>query len=223
MELAEPIVVLNELRADLMDITYNSSRDIQEINLGTPSSGNKYTDITPFYSVIQNCNDMLYNFKIMKDENRLTEDEYKERYSDVVGLRSWVYFQLGIQFGEVIYLTEPVISVEDVLKTQGQRTIDFDTLLDELIACVEDSQVSLDNYANSSLIEYYLDGYELSFFFVKKQLLLADLYLWRGDYLKAATLYRKVLATNEDQEATLNHLSYKLNCAVWYSNSTPYF
>lgn len=65
MKLAEQTIVLGELRADLMDVTMNSSVDLQEINTNTPSADNKYIDVTNYYFIIQNCNDMLAGFDDM--------------------------------------------------------------------------------------------------------------------------------------------------------------
>ncbi|MCD8164818.1 MAG: hypothetical protein LUE93_00950 [Bacteroides sp.] len=230
-ELAAQVVILNELRGDLMDITHNSSTDLQEINRGIPSKNNQYSDITPFYSVIQNCNDILYNFKIMKEDSRMSIDEYRERYSDVTALRCWVYLQLGIHFGEVIYNIDPIISIEDVLKAQDQKTVKLDELLSKLIDCMEEVNTNgtLDSYVVSPLVQEALDGYKLSDFFINKHLLLGDLYLWRGndeyDYVQAATHYREVLRRNENvANVSNNHLYYKCSVTGFRDpNNTPQF
>jgi hypothetical protein len=208
MKLAEQVVVLNELRGDLMDVTENSSVDLQEINSNTPSSSNKYCDKTPFYNIILNCNDILDNLDKMKEKNILTVEEYNERYSDVAALRSWTYLQLGIQFGKVNYITDPTVTIEDVNKSSANTEIGLDALLNKLIACME-SLPTLENYQNSPLVAYTLDGYQLKNFFINKHLLLGDLYLWNNDYLKAATQYRAVLATGENNPATNNNLIYR--------------
>ncbi|MCD8261257.1 MAG: hypothetical protein LUD15_07030 [Bacteroides sp.] len=230
-ELAAQVVILNELRGDLMDITHNSSADLQEINRGIPSKNNQYSDITPFYSVIQNCNDILSNFKMMKEDSRISMDEYRERYSDVTALRCWVYLQLGIHFGEVIYNIDPIISIEDALKAQDQKSIKLEELLDKLIDCMEEVNTNgtLENYVVSPLVQEALDGYKLSDFFINKHLLLGDLYLWRGndeyDYIQATIHYRKVLRRNENAaNVSNNHLYYKCSVTGFRDpNNTPQF
>lgn len=208
MQLAEQVVVLNELRGDLMDVTPHASAQLQEINMNTPSATNKYVNKTPFYTVIQSCNDILANFDLMLAKNRMTADEYKERYSDVAALRCWTYLQLGIQFGRVSYITDPTVTIEDVNQAVQKEPIELDELINKLISCMEQLP-SLGLYQNSPLVQYTLDGYELKNFFVNKRLLLGDLYLWRGDYLNAATQYRTVLATNETEPATSNQFKYR--------------
>jgi hypothetical protein len=220
MRLAEQMVVLNELRGDLMDVTTSASMDLQEINLKKPGSDNKYSDPTQFFSVIQNCNDILANVDLMYKSNKLTKDQYNERYSDVTALRTYVYLQLGIQFGKVPYITDPIVSIEDVQKYSESDMIGLDELIDKLIACME-GLPTLDDYVNSPLVEYTLDGYELNKFFINKHLMLADLYLWKGKYLEAATEYRKVLATDEEKSATANYITYKCRGYVWKEGETP--
>lgn len=213
MGVAEQVVVLNELRGDLVDLTSKSNKDLQEINANTPSAGNKYADPTQFYQVIQNCNDALANFKIMLDTKKLTTNEYAERYSDIASLRCWLYLQLGIQYGKVPYITDPTITLDDVTKVESLEPISFDELLSKLI----DEMVSLpmlDEYLNSPLVRYALDGYQLKNFFAQKRLILGDLYMWRGrdqqDYVNAATQYRQVLSTNESSGDNV-----KFRCSTW--------
>lgn len=62
MGLADRLVVLNELRADMLDVTANADQDLIEINQQKTSKNNYWTNVTPIYEVIQNCNDALYNF-----------------------------------------------------------------------------------------------------------------------------------------------------------------
>jgi len=218
MGLAEQVVVLNELRGDLVDLTPNSNKDLQEINSNTPSKSNTYADPTAFYKVIQNCNDALANFKIMQKESKLTKDQFNELYSDVDALRCWLYLQLGIQYGDIPYITDATVTLDDVKKAQTAELTTFDNLLDSLITEME-SLPTKEDYVNSDLVKYTLDGYSLTNFFAKKHLILGDLYMWRGksqdDYVQAATHYRTVLATNE---STGDGAKYR--CSTWPTTAT---
>ena len=198
MNLAEQTVVLGELRADLMDVTNNASIELQEISANTPSANNKYADLTNYYAVIQNCNDMLAGFDEMLANNRMTQDEYAERYSDVAAIRCWTYLQVGMYFGKLVYVTTPTVSVEDAQKLEHQAKIGLDELLPLLIECMENLP-TLDDYKNSALVQYKLDTYDLKRFFINKRILLGDLYLWNNNYREAAVQYRKFLATDEDK------------------------
>lgn len=224
MELAAPVVVLNELRGDLMDVTSRASSDLQDVNLHKPSKSNTWTDVSKFYEVIQNCNDILVNFDKMLKENRLEQDEYKERYSDVAALRCWVYLQLAVQFDKVPYITDPITDLSDIYK--AQKKLSLDEILPELITCVENLP-TLEDYQNASFVNknQTLDGYQLKPFFINKKCLLGDLYLYSDRYEDAARLYRQVLATGENLSPDQwdNFRKYRLYTFVWTSGEPNWF
>jgi hypothetical protein len=213
MDLASQVVVLNELRADLMDVTSNASTDLQEINVNKPSKDNPWSDVTKFYTVIQSCNDIMDNMNKMLVSNKMTKATYDERYSDVAALRTWVYFQLGLQFGKVPYITTPIVSASD-LDIYQDKELSLDNLVDSLIVCME-KLPTLENYSASKLVQSTIDGYSLAPFFVNKKCLMGDLYLFANRYQDAAKIYRDVMATNESGSNT----KYKI---YTYVNFTGY-
>lgn len=216
-DLATQVVVLNELRGDLMDITPNASFDLEEINYGRPSPTNPWTNVSSFYGVIQYSNDILANLDRMLQENRLISDEYAERYADVAALRTWVYLQLGLHFGEVTYLTEPVYEQAD-MAAYANKVLSLDELVPELIRCME-ALPTLEPYKVSTLIKDKIDGvYALAPMFINKRCLLGDLYLFNDQYVEAATQYRIVLGTNESGS---NTSKYKLYGYPWTSGDKP--
>lgn len=223
MELAAPTVVLNELRGDLLDVTANATTDLIEINANNPSKDNEWIDVQKFYAVIQNCNDMLYNFDLMLENNILNRTEYNERYSDVGAIRCWVYYQLGVQFGKVPYITEPVVDFRDLEKYKGNM-FDLDQLIPELIRFME-SLPTLEDYQNSKLITGNVDGYSLVPFFINKKCLLGDLYLFNNQYHEAAAIYREVLAIGEDLPADdrIQNRKNRLYSYVWTSGEVDFF
>jgi len=223
MELAGQVVVLNELRADLMDVTPNASPDLQEININAPSRDNPWSDVSKFYTVIQSCNDILHNFDLMLENNRLIQAEYDERYSDVAALRTWIYFQLGIHFGKVPYITEPVVNIDD-LNRYKDNELTLDQLVPELISCME-SLPTLEDYKGSKLVQQTLDGYSLAPFFINKRSFLGDLYLFNNQYEKAAVEYRTVLAIGEDLDATNRdcYVKNRLYTFPWTSGTPDWF
>ena len=72
--LAENVVVLNELRADLMDVTPNSTLDQVEINNHTETGANSYCDPTAFYEVILNANTIQTNLNKMLAEKKISSN-----------------------------------------------------------------------------------------------------------------------------------------------------
>ena len=201
LQLAKQYVVLNELRADLMDATLNADEDLKQVNEHTVTVDNPYADPRPFYEVILNCNDVLKNFDKMREDKKFKEDEYRQRYSDIACLRAWVYLQAGIQFGNIPYITEPLETVNDVKDESRFPRIDLGSLIDTLVKTTEGLPFKDLYPAGTSLITT-VDGYNTAKFFINKKCLLGDLYLWRSaftnssaDCRKAAENYKDVMET----------------------------
>ena len=193
--LARQIVILNELRADYMDVTPAATPELEKLNENQIDESNEWVKPLQFYAVINSCNDVLANFDKMLAENKFTLDEYNERYSDIGALRTWIYLQLLNIYGSVPYITEPLVNLSDVEKYKGQRE-NADQLLPKLIDFVLKLPM-LDDYIYSSLVSGTPNGYSLDPMFISKRLLLADLYLYNNQYAQAAHYYRLVMGTDE--------------------------
>lgn len=194
MALAEKNVILNEMRADLMTTTRNSSPFLKEISEHNVSANNPYANPKDFYVVIQNCNNVLKNFDIMLEKKRFTQEQYDQRYSDIGAIRSWVYLQLGIHYGSVPYITEPIETIEDVKNISKYPKLSFNQLLDQLVLFTENLPYK-DLYAAGSSMVINIDGYNTAKFFINKECLLGDLQLWKGNYQEAAAHYKNVMET----------------------------
>ncbi len=192
MGLADRYVILNELRGDLLDYTANANEELRQVSTHTVTAGNPYADPRPFYEVIINCNDALENFKIMVANKKMTEAEFNQRYSDIGALRSFLYLQLGIHFGEIPYVTSSLKNVDEVKNTANFPRLKFNILLDSLISFTAALPYK-DFYPSGSNLNLTVDGYQTQKFYINKKIMLADLYLWKGDYLQAASWYRQVM------------------------------
>ncbi|GEC70986.1 Starch-binding associating with outer membrane [Flavobacterium flevense] len=204
MALAEKHVILNEMRADLMTTTRNSTPYLKELSQHNVSAENPYISPKEFYEVIQNCNDILKNFDIMLADKKFTQSQYEQRYADVGCIRSWVYLQLGIHFGSVPYITEPIETLEDVQNISKYPRISFDQLIDKLVVFTE-SLTYKKLYDSQSSLVITVDTYNTAKFFINKECLLGDLNLWKGNYLAAASYYKNVLETSSNS-ANINEL-----------------
>ena len=192
MKVAKPYMLLNELRGDLMDITNNADLNLRQVSEHTATVNNPYIDPQPFYDVIVNCNDVLANFNKMYAESKLKEDEYKQRYSDVGAIRSWIYLQLGIHYGKIPYVTNPILQIQDLKDSSNFPRLALAPLIDSLVAFTERLPYS-DDYPAGTTLQTTVDGYNTNKFFINKNILLGDLYLWQGQYDKAADRYKRVL------------------------------
>lgn len=191
---AEQYVILNELRGDLMDVTPNSDKYLVELNNHTASENNPYVNPKNFYKVILNCNDVLKNFDIMLQENKLDAEEYAQRYSDVLTLRSWLYHQLSIHYNQVPYITESFMTVDDVKDLSRFPWLSLPEMTATLIETMENLPYKNEYPATSSLYTV-IDNYNTRNAFINKKFFLGDLHLWQGNYTQAATYYKDVMMT----------------------------
>lgn len=225
MNLASNYVIVNELRGDLMDVTANSDRYMKQLSNFTAKADNPYADPRPYYEVILYINDALSNFKKMREEGKLKQDEYDTRYSDLGALRSWIYLQLGTRYGEVPYVTEPVKNIDDLKNAALFPKVKLDQLIKDLISFME-ALPWKDDYPASSTLYTTVDGYSTSKMFINKYMVLGDLYLWDDNYRQAAANYKAILewatknvASNADQFFEVYRVTWNSNLAGsnWYS------
>ena len=208
MGLAEKYVLLNEMRADLMTTTRNSSPYLKELSEHNVSAENPYINPKEFYLVIQNCNDALKNFDIMLAQKKFTQSQYEQRYADIGCIRSWVYLQLGIQYGTIPYITEPIETLDDVKNSTIYPRITFNELLEKLTTFTEGFSYKKQYESGSSLV-VNVDGYNTEKFFINKECFLGDLQLWKGNYLQAAMHYKNVMESSSPTVNTFDNYRVK--------------
>ena len=204
-------VLINELRGDL--VTVNEAKavvDVQELsrsefNLET----NKYLDVKDYYSIINNCNIYLARVDTTLEKNniRLMLPEYVA----VKSVRAWTYLQLAINYNNVPYFTEPILTHSAAEEVLNKPMLTRDEILGKLIAEI----LPYENPAAYPMPAWDKDGKVLKFgygdngtevetkrLFVPIRMLLGELYLWRGDYKNAARFFYAQIAgtgTNETE------------------------
>jgi hypothetical protein len=207
MGLAEQYVVLNELRGDLTTVTATADVNLQQIDAHQVQAGNPYASPKPFYEVILNCNDVLHNFDIMLADKKLKVEEYNQRYADIATLRCWLYLQLGIHFGKVPYVTNEIADVSALDSVRNLPRFEFNQLIDTLIRKME-SLPYMQPYASSASLVTTVDGYVTNKFFINKQIVAGQLYLWKGDYRKAAVAFKAVMEAGGTGDVNTNRIAY---------------
>jgi len=211
--IADRYIILNELRGDLVSPTTNADRYLREISEHNVSADNPWADPKPFYKIIMNCNDALANFKIMLSNARMRQEEYNQRYADIIAVRAWLYLQVGIHWGNVPYVTDPLASIDDLKDSSKFPKLAFNDLLDKLIASMQG--IYLDGYtsttatgSNSNSLLTTVDGYSTGLMFINKRCLLGDLNLWRGNYSDASTQYRYVTEQGYRNDQGAGNISF---------------
>ncbi len=198
--IAERLVIVNELRGDLISPTAYMTDTLAAIaNFDDPADGScSMLNITDFYAVINNCN--LY---IAHADTNAVKSNIKymlPEYAQVQAIRAWTYLKLVEMYGEVPFISEPIASL-DVVKNfdYASNLVTKDNLVDRLLDLGLERYVDTDypvygNYNNGAV-----DIASRQCFFPVR-LVLGDLYLLRGqdqsDYRKAAQYYYQWLRNN---------------------------
>ncbi|SKB58585.1 RagB/SusD family nutrient uptake outer membrane protein [Alkalitalea saponilacus] len=187
-ELGRRYVLLGELRGDMMDITNNAGRDLREISEFNISPDNPYADIRDYYAVINQCNYIISKLDtsvVIQAEKVLMRD-----MAAVKSVRAWTYLQMALNYGSVRYYEEPLLSINAAKKDFPELSLN--ELLPVLIADLEPwrnilppNEVIIDDNINSGMIHFPV------------RFVLGDLYLWNGEYERAALEYRNLMVAEE--------------------------
>lgn len=194
-KVADSYVLLGELRGDLLDITDLSDRSLREINDFNVTADNQYIDIRNYYAIINNCNYILAHL----DTTLIDKGQKLQRgqYAAVKAIRAWTYMQMALNFKRVKYYDEPILTVADATKTFEE--LELEALAARLIPELE----SLQEVPLPSL--GYVESYNTLYSLFPVKVVLGDLYLWTGQYEKAATAYRGAIF---DRRVIINKDNY---------------
>ncbi len=183
-KIADRYVLLGELRGDLMGLTENAHADLQEIYEFEISADNKYNKIEDYYTVINNC-----NYLISKVDTSLVVGAEKILYREFAAakaIRAWTNIQIALNYGSVVYIEEPIMDVKEANKSYPEYTMD--ELATVLIQDLEPLKY-IQHPQSISLGEDISSEY----LYFPIRFLLGDLYLWTGEYEKAAQEYHDLI------------------------------
>jgi hypothetical protein len=116
-QLVEQIVVLGELRGDLLNITENADPDLVEIYNFNASNTNKYASPTNFFKLISACNNLISILKknhpeVLDKNSRVTD--FDRLYGEVLCMRAWAYFSAVRIYGKVPFIPESLSTMEEI-------------------------------------------------------------------------------------------------------------
>ena len=182
--LGERYVIFGELRGDLVSVPTTAPVAYQNLsNFDAVTDDAVLGPKRDYYSVINNC-----NIALARMDTTITEHGSQvmlPEYVSIRTLRDWTLFQLGLIYGKASYTDEPILNVVDAEKQYP--SVGLDELVGKLIA-------DLEPFAGRQTSNYgTIDGLSSKLFFIRPALLLADLYLYNGNYEQAAAMYYKVI------------------------------
>lgn len=116
-DLVEQIVILGELRGDLLKVTANADPDLVEVNKLKVSANNRFASAENFYRLISACNKMIFilehNYPEVLDESSNVSNIHA-MYGEAVCMRSWAYFNAARIFDEIPYIPASLTSMDEV-------------------------------------------------------------------------------------------------------------
>lgn len=116
-QLVDQIVILGELRGDLLEITENADRDLIDIQNFDVNTDNKYASPINFYRLISSCNKLITRLEYEHPEVLDKSAEittYDRLYGEVLCMRAWAYFNAVRIYGEVPYIGTSSPSANDI-------------------------------------------------------------------------------------------------------------
>lgn len=178
-------VYLGEMRSDNIKAGYPNSNESDVLNNGNLLSDNSLCDWSAFYKVINICNNVIAKAGGVREKDlNFGEAEYQHALSEAMFLRALCYFYLVRGWGDVPYVTEPSASdATDYNRSQSSA----DSIVRVLISDMQTAK----SYAIPSWGTQAKNCGHVTRNACRA--LLADLYLWNGQYTECISECNEVL------------------------------
>jgi hypothetical protein len=115
-QLVDQIVILGELRGDLLEITPYADRDLIEVYNYQVTRENKFASPRNFYRLIGACNSLIVKLESAHPEVLSDEDptDYDRLYGEAKCMRAWAYFNAVRIYGKVPYVWPSLTTVNEI-------------------------------------------------------------------------------------------------------------
>ncbi len=186
------MLVWGELRSDNLTTGTGAPLDVQRITDENILETNGYAKWDAFYQCINRCNTVIhYAPEVQEKDPNYTEAEMKANIAEVTAIRSLCYFYLIRAFRDVPYVTEPSIDDAQTYRVPADK---FDVVLARIIADLE----AVKEDAVRSYGEYDDDNVNRVTRYAIYAML-ADMYLWQGDYARCVEYCDRIIKFKKEQ------------------------
>lgn len=208
------MILWGELRSDNMsrgdlDISTTLGRDIYSILNGEINAYNSISSWGSFYSVINYCNTVLAYAPLVLDRDKnFTQGDLLRTQAEVRAIRALCYFYLVRAFKEVPWIEDASVSdTQDYDKPKDTEETMINHILEDLLFARQYAAVDYGktSYNKGRVTQNMVNS------------LLADVYLWKGDYEKCVEACDLVLA---DKSLSLITNSVYFSQIFYLGNST---
>ncbi len=189
---------------------YNADSDEGRLVVDNLLATNGYTNWSSFYYVINRCNLVIEKApQVAAVDPSYLESDVKATIAEVTALRALCYFYLVRTFKDVPYYTEALVNDEQPLElapTNGDEILR--NSIADLIRVYPDALKSWPK----------VDGQDMSYGRITQNAifaLLADMYLWVGDYANAAQFAQRVIDSKKE------FFTQKGYSSLYFTNSFP--
>lgn len=115
--LVEQLLVLGELRGDLLKITENATLDLMDVYNFNITRDNVYASPVNFYTLISACNKLIRKLETAHPEvldKTKSVNNYDRLYGEALCMRAWAYFNAVRIYQKVPYIHESLTTVEEI-------------------------------------------------------------------------------------------------------------
>jgi len=212
------MIIWGELRSDNMIASSNigsstsgslNEQDIKYILNGNITPTNSYASWGSIYTVINYCNTLLfYAPEVMQKDVNFTTDHFHKVQAEALTLRALCYFYLVRTYKEVPYITAASINNT---QNYSYAKAPEDTIISHIITDLKIAQ----QYAVTDFGRTDYNKGRITLDAVNS--LLADVYLWKGDYANCSQTCDLVLA---DSRLKLVEAATMYSQVFYLGNST---
>jgi len=205
------MMVWGELRSD--NVTYGRyiTEELYKILNLDINAANSFCKWGPFYTVINYCNNFLYYAPdVVKLDPNFTESKLRSMEAEVLTIRALAYFYLIRTFKDVPWIEEPSIDdTQDYNVPKSSEATIIENIIRDLLKALKYAKDSYDitEYNKGRITKNAIRA------------LLADVYLWKGDFSKCIEICDQIL-NNSKQSLSLVRGEDLLKKVFYYGNSS---
>jgi hypothetical protein len=211
--LVDQIYMAGEVQGDLVVAARGADSYISEIAQNRVTPTNPYTDYTKFYRLIIACNNALTGLKQINrlDPVNYGNDRLNQNTAEVMYIRAWTYLQLIKIWEDVPYIGDGITTVEQITDVAPSKS---SVILDKIIKDAEDA-APLMLPLSSNNVDMKVKRSQMNP--DASRCLLAELYLYAGNYVKAWETIRNL------SPYTYSNLLFKMTQFAGGESGTPLY
>ncbi len=218
--IADRTILLGEVRGDLVSLTNAANSDLRDVASFSVKVDNRYNEPTDYYAVVNNCNFFIARADTALRNSR-NEHIFMREYAAVKAIRAWAYLQLVLNYGEVAFITDPVLTEQEA--TQQYPRYDLEAVCRYFIG---DLQPLATRYGNQYPAYGRIRDIDSRLLYFPVNIVLGDLYLWlasatasTADYRQATLAYYRYLSERNGMNSAY---PAGLTLHTWQAGSTSW-